>query len=61
MPVLHVVSIFQIKNWKEFVKKKYELMQKILETKTSQYTCTSDVLKRLVLQWKKRSEFLENC
>lgn len=55
----HCVSISQIKNWKKFVKKNYEVMQKkrkkeeILETKTSQYTNTSDVLKRLFARQKK--------
>lgn len=37
--------------------------KEILETKTSQYTNTSDVLKRLLLLWKRerKSKLSENC
>lgn len=58
------VSISQIKNWKDLVKKNYEVRQKkkkVLETKTSQYTNTSDVLTKFFLLGKKRTKLLENC
>lgn len=59
------VSISQIKKWKNLVKKKnHEVRQKkkkVLETKTLQYTNTTDVLTKLLLLGKKRSKLLENC
>lgn len=43
------------------MQKKKKKKKEILETRTSQYTNTSDVLKRLFLLGKKRSKLLENC